>query len=394
MKFSKRTSWPGGSNPLSGLLEAKRSRGEEVLDLTQSNPTCSDFKYLDPGLLSDLQDPANLKYEPDPRGILEARKAVAEYYLRQGIAVDPERIFLLSSTSEAYAFLFRLLADPGDRILSPKPSYPLFDFLSDLSDTRLEKYGLVYREGRWEIDFSSLRNLLADAPKAVLCVHPNNPTGHFISPEEKKVFFSGIDPQKTAVIADEVFFDFSFSPALKKESFASENPALTFTLSGISKILGLPQMKLSWIVISGPEDLCAEAAKKLEIIADTYLSVNTPVQRALAAWLGKGGAMTREILDRVQANHLFLNKAVSGFPSASVLASEGGWHAVLKLDSGRTDEEIALDLLRDHGVLTHPGYLFDFEDGAYLVLSLLPAPEIFERGVAKLLDGLRKSPVL
>ena len=389
MRFSVRTDWHTASNRLTEKVSAEKKLGHAIIDLTESNPTRCSFKYLAPDILRPLCDPANIFYEPDPRGLLEARKTVCAYYAQKGITVAPHQVFLTASTSEAYTFLFRLLCDPGDSLLAPEPSYPLFDYLSGLSDVGLVRYALNYGKG-WRMDFSHLKNAAQENLKGVILVNPNNPTGNFIKPDELKALNAFCAASETAIISDEVFFDFAFGlESNKKISLAGNSDVLTFTLSGISKILGLPQMKLSWIVVSGPAALCQKALERLEIIADTHLSVNTPSQRALAAWMDRRQAIGHEISERLMINRDHLRKELKGHGNVEILECEGGWYLTIQVDTHMTDEALALELLEKRGVLVHPGYFYDFSEGAFLVMSLLPSRETFLEGAKLLAEALK-----
>lgn len=382
MRFAKRANWCLESNPLSALLEKKRSRGEKILDLTESNPTRCNFGYLKSSILKPFSNSKNLSYSPDPHGLPEAREAVCAYYADKKILVKPEQIFLTASTSEAYSFVFRLLLDPGDLVLAPRPSYPLLDYLADLNDVKLDFYSLRYQSG-WGIDLEGLQQNFQRKPKAIIVVNPNNPTGNFVAEAEAKRIVQLCQNQEAAIISDEVFLDFQNPWPLASStrcerhplSIASTGGILTFTLSGISKILGLPQMKLSWIVVSGPEKLRREAVEKLEVIADTYLSVNTPSQRALPVWLSRREPILSEIRERVIANRKFLPQA---------LAADGGWYAVLPLKAGLSDDAAAMQLLEKENVLTYPGYFYNFEQNNFLVLSLLAESKIFKEAGRRL----------
>lgn len=385
MRFSKKTGWPSGENPLTQAVNKKRSN-PRFIDWTESNPTRCAFGYLDAGLLNPFSDPANLSYEPDPRGFLPAREAVCRYYAEHGASVRPERVFLTSSTSEAYGFLFRLLADTGDSIAAPAPSYPLFSYLADLEGLRLCHYRLRYDQD-WRIDEASLRGFLKkEKPKALLCVNPNNPTGNYAGKNETGIFQEACASGETALIADEVFLDFGWSE--KQTTFAgSKLPS--FCLSGVSKILGLPQMKLSWITVNGPEDFMKEAARRLEIIADTYLSVHTASQRALPVWMEKRREISGEILEHVKKNRRSLELALASSKSVRVLGAAGGWYSVLEVQSDLDDEALALRLLEKQQLFVHPGYFFDFEEGNYLVVSLLLPEPLFADAVSRLTTDLR-----
>ena len=383
--FSKRTNWETQPNPLSQSLSKLRKKGETVFDLTESNPTRCGFQYLNSKILETFSNSKNLSYEPDSRGLLEARTAICGYYSQKGITLKPDQVFLTASTSEAYTHLFRLLANSGDKMLVPGYGYPLFGFLAELNDVELTQYALSY-DTAWHIDFSSLRG---NNTRAVIVVNPNNPTGNFIHKYEKKMLNEFCQANQSALISDEVFLDYAYEENFDRvPSFAGNDSVLTFTLSGVSKILGLPQMKLSWIVVNGPREKKDKAIERLEIISDTYLSVSTPSQRALSSWLQLQPEIQKEILSRVLENRDLLKKTMSGQNKIKILNTEGGWYAVLEIDSSRTDEEIALGLLEKDHVYVHPGYFFDFHSGTFLVLSLLPPKDIFQEGIRRLSENI------
>ncbi|MBI3005372.1 MAG: pyridoxal phosphate-dependent aminotransferase, partial [Ignavibacteriales bacterium] len=265
--FSSRTNWNFLPNRLTQLLEQKHKRNDPIVDLTESNPTKCGFRYDSSGLLATIADERSLRYDPDPKGLLAAREAVCEFYLRKNFRLDPEHVILTASTSEAYSFLLRLLCNPGDSVLVPQPSYPLFDDLCQLNDVEMTPYRLSY-DGEWHIDAASLGTAVS---KALILVHPNNPTGSFVKLEEEKLIVDVAQKKNLAIIADEVFSEYGFGANHHRvETFAYTDVVLTFTLGGISKLLGLPQMKLAWIVVSGPDQLRTEALKRLEFISDTY----------------------------------------------------------------------------------------------------------------------------
>lgn len=386
--FSTRTHWSLETNPLTRALEARRAQGLPVIDLTESNPTRCGFDYGE-DLLRKFLNPEALRYVPDPRGPLAAREAVAEYYAERGVAVDPQRLFLTASTSEAYSYVFRLLADPGDEALVPKPGYPLFSFLTRLNDVEAVEYRLAYDAqpgDGWSIDHASLECALGSRTRAVLAVNPNNPTGSYVRPDEADFMVDVCARANAALIADEVFWDYSFGGA-RRFTFAGETRALTFTLSGISKISALPQMKCAWIRVSGPEDLAAPAVERLEVIADTYLSLSTPVACALPALLRARLLLQPQILERTRGNLARLDALLKPAAKNGVhrLRVEGGWYAILQLPVRFTDEEWCMKLLDQEGVLAHPGHFYDFETDSLLALSLLPHPEVFNDGVFRLL---------
>lgn len=384
VRFSRRTNWDASENPLTRLLEEVKRSGRPWINLTQSNPTRCGFAYP-PDFLSVFNDPRNLSYDPDSKGMSGARQAVSDYYRRRGYAVDPGRIILTSSTSEAYSWLFRLLADAGDTVLFPRPSYPLFQFLADLNDARLAFYDLVY-DGRWVTDFSSMADQADQQTKAVVVVNPNNPTGSFVSRDDVESISGFCRERSLALISDEVFYDYVFDPS-RQTSFVDNRRCLTLTMNGLSKIMGMPQMKLSWIVVSGPDDLVEEALKRLEMIADTYLSVNTPVQTAWPEWLGRMPEIQTKIRDRVMDNHQWLRTRLAS-TALGCLAVEGGWYAVVDLPEVQDEDAWAMMFLREAGVYVHPGYFFDM-DGCRAVISLLPEPEAFRDGIERILNVVK-----
>lgn len=391
--FSSRfDKWNLQTNRLSLLLEEKKKKGVQIFDLTASNPTTVDFDYPAADILHALTQPQILQYEPHPRGLLLTRQAVAEYYSHRGEAVEPEQIHLTASTSEAYTFLFKLLADPGQNILVPQPSYPLFDFLAGLEGIELVPYHLDYDDAseEWRIDFESIADAITEQTRAIIWVNPNNPTGSFIKREEAAQLRQICVTQPLALIVDEVFSDYALlPPGNQKMSLAGESEMLTFVMSGLSKILGLPQMKLGWIIVNGPGKLRRQAQEYLELIADTYLSVSTPVQHAAPHWLKLATSLQEQILRRVRANLLFLQAQLEAHPACRLLRAEGGWYAILQSDAFIPEEDLILTLLEKDNVLVHPGYFFDFAQEGFLIVSLLPQPENFCEGVRLLLNRIR-----
>ena len=382
--FSRRTNWNLSQNRYTQALASFRASGQKLLDLTMSNPTEVGLHYESGRLLSALADSRGLEYEPVAKGLPEAREAVAAYYGEREIEVSPEQIFLTISTSEAYSFAFRLLCDPGDEVLVPQPSYPLFEFLADLQDVKLVPYELIYDHG-WQIDFHSLDCGITSKTRAVLIVHPNNPTGSFVKQAEKTLLDRLCTDRELAVVADEVFLDYSLGRG-DELSFASSRGALTFTLSGLSKISALPQMKLAWMVVSGPETLAREATERLEVIADTYLSVNAPIQWALPELLDSRRKIQEQLRARVQRNLEELDDQLQRQQLCHRLLVEGGWYAVLRVPVTRTDEELAIDLLEKQGVLVQPGHFYDFASNGYLIVSLITPEQEFGEGIQKVLQ--------
>lgn len=373
MTFSNRLDWDAKPNRLSEALSARQRAGLEVLDLTVSNPTRAGIAYDESAILEALADPATVTYEPSARGLDRARAAVAGSL---GLA-DIESLFLTASTSEAYSWLFKLLCDPGSEILVPRPSYPLFEYLAHLESVRVRQYSLRYDEGWW-LPPGELERHVTDRTRAVVVVNPNNPTGSYLKRAEAARLFDLCASRRIAIISDEVFADYRFrdSPDLVT-TLAAASSALTFSLGGLSKALGLPQMKLGWIVVSGPEDAREQTCHRLELIADTYLSVSAPVQHAAERWLSLRGPFQARLMERLRANLDALESM------ARPLHVEGGWYATLPLPRTRLEEEWALEFL-NRGVLTQPGYFYDFETEGRVVLSLLTQPGVFREGVGRM----------
>ncbi len=354
---------------------ARAARGAVPYDLTISNPTLCSFKYPN-GLLDPLRDPAALHYRPDPKGLRSAREAVAQEYAARGVAVDPERIVLTASSSESYGFLFKLLCNPGDTVLVPTPSYPLFEHLAALEGVHAVRF-LLDPDNGWQPRFPEPRG--AKDARAAILVHPNNPTGTWVDPAVAV---------SIPLIVDEVFLDFPIAPHEHAKSFAARTAGLVFTLGGLSKSRGLPQLKLSWIVVSGPDAEVAGALEALEFIGDSYLSVGTPVQDALPEILKRAAPVRDAILARCRENLALARRIVRGAPQVTLLEPGGGWSAVLRFPRVVTEEELMLELLDRHGVAVHPGYFFDFPTDGYLVVSLITDPATFEPGLRLTLDAI------
>ncbi len=387
--LASRTNWKFSPNRLTLRLKTLRESGVQIFDLSESNPTRCQFEYLNSMLLSPLLNPKNLSYEPNPKGTLEARRVIQNYYQEKNIHVDPEQIFITSSTSEAYSLLFRLFVNPSEHVLIPHPSYPLFDFLADLNDIQLDSYRLAY-DGVWHIDLESLRMACDSKTKAIVLVHPNNPTGSFVKKKELDEIAKLAYEKSIILISDEVFSDYSFlEDSERAPSFAVNQDALTFTLGGISKSLGLPQMKLGWIVATGLKELLRSSCERLEVVLDTYLSVNTPVQNALPSWFSMKKIIQNEIRNRIKKNLAFLTSRLFNSHPANCLKTEGGWYATLRIPKTLSEEEWVLEVLEKDHVYLHPGYFFDFEDEAYIIISLLPSPEIFNEAVSRILARIK-----
>ena len=372
--FSSRLNWDLRPNRLSALLEEKLRAGTQILDLTESNPTRVGLSYPADDILNALADPRVMRYDPAPRGLAIAREAVSQYYARRFKDVPPSRILMTASTSEAYGYLFKLLTDPGDEILAPRPSYPLFEFLAALESVKILQYPLRY-DGAWRIDFEMLERSITSKTRAVVVVSPNIPTGSSVKKDE----FERLQSLGIPIIVDEVFSDYAFF-----ETKPIHPQTLTFSLNGLSKIGGLPQIKAGWIAADGPGH--EDALNCLELIADTYLSVSTPSQIALPKLLDAADSVRAQIVIRTAENLRHLCSA-SANSAMQVLNRESGWCAILQVPRTMTEEERVLSLLADHDVLVQPGFYFDFESEAFLVLSLLTPPEIFAEGLRRLLTA-------
>lgn len=376
---------PSGAtpNPLSQALDRLRAGGIPYLDLTESNPTRVGLEYP-PDLLEPLADARGLVYRPAPLGLPAAREAVAGEFARRGVAVPPERIALTASSSEAYGLLFKLLCDPGDRVLVPVPSYPLFEYLTRLEGVEADPYPLRH-EGGWELDLAGLRAAVTPRSRAVLVVSPNNPTGSILARRELEGVAALCAERSLALIGDEVFADYPLRPrAGGAKSVLEQAETLTFSLGGLSKSVGLPQLKLGWIGVGGPADLVSPAREGLEFLGDSYLSVATPVQLAAPALLARGAPIREQIQRRTRENLARLEGAVAAHPACRLLPPEGGWCAVLQVPAVRSEEAMVLELLEQERILVHPGYFFDFPREGFLVLSLLPTPDLFAGAVERI----------
>jgi alanine-synthesizing transaminase len=390
--FSSRTNWQLNQNALTRAIEEARTAGRTILDLAISNPTEAGILPNTDLVLAALANPAAMHYDPQPRGLVSAREAVCRYY-RESHSVsdlDPEQLVLTTSTSEAYSYVFRLLCNPGDEVLVPKPSYPLFEFLADLSDVKLVPYTLLYDHG-WQIDFDSLHKAATSRARAILLVHPNNPTGSYVSSGETSALNAFCRERALALIVDEVFLDYALD-GVPRPSFVTNTNVLTFTLSGISKISALPQMKLAWVITSGPSTVVADAGARLEIIADTFLSMNAPVQLAASVLLDQRRQIQPRLLERVQTNLAGLDGQLAHHLSCVRLKVEGGWYAVLRIPAIATDEEVAIRLLREADVSIHPGHFYDFPTDGHLILSLITEPHDFRQGLSRLLRLVAAEP--
>lgn len=385
--FNPRTNWPTAPSKLSARLKQLRREGGYVIDLTESNPTRCDFVYDNDAIRAALSAHDVIEYDPQPKGMRRAREAVAAYYEERGSPIPTDRILLTSGSSEAYAHCFRMLCEPGDEILAPRPSYPLFDFLADITGVELRHYPLFYDNG-WSIDFDALKAAITPRTKAVLVVTPNNPTGQILHPKERDKLTRLALTRDFAIIADEVFLDFLWEEDARAQTFDPRCLALTLTISGVSKISALPQMKLGWITVRGPVGVDADATARLEVMTDTFLSVSTPTQLAARTLLEQRKLVQPQILDRIRENLEFLDAKLSGRTPLTRLKADGGWYAVLRAPSSVSDEERALDLLERAGVHVHPGELFGFDRDGHLVISLITPHDLFREGVGRIVESI------
>ncbi len=386
--FSHRTDWKLTPNRFTEAQREAFAAGAEVLDLTVSNPVRAEIHYDDEAILGALVQPEAMDYDPQPKGLRSAREAVTGYYREQHeeFDIDPESVILTTSTSEGYSYVFRLLANADDEILVPKPSYPLFEFLADLQDVKLVPYPLLYDHG-WQIDFPSLYKAVNHRTRAVVVVHPNNPTGSYVEDAERAALNDFCREYDLSLIVDEVFLDYAHD-GVARSTFGTNTGALTFTLSGLSKISGLPQMKLAWIVTSGPGEKVASAMGRLEVIADTYLSMNAPIQLAAPVLLDQRKSIQPLLIDRLRANREELDRQLARQKTCERLDVQGGWYAILRVPVKESDEDLAIRLLKERSVLVHPGHFYDFPSDGYLVVSLITPPGVFRQAMERVLEEL------
>ncbi len=381
--YSQRLPWNGAPNALSRLLEAKRRTGAALLDLTVSNPTQAFLDYPHEAIRAAYGAVQDFTYQPDAFGHRAARQAITELYARRGIAVSPDRLVLTASTSEAYALLFKLFCDPETEVLAPRPSYPLFEYLAALESVRIVPYRLVY-DGAWFMDWTNLREQISERTRAIVIVNPNNPTGSFLKTHEAEELFRIAHERGLPVISDEVFLDYSFGPGSERvRTLIGTDSILSFSLDGLSKTAGMPQMKLGWIAINGPEEQVDIARRRLELLLDTYLSVSTPVQRAAPKLLDIGAELRHSILERTARNCGSLRRLLLG-AAAHPLHIEGGWSAIIQLPGIASEETWVARLVEEHGVIVQPGYFFDMASEAYVVVSLLTPPDQFDEGALRI----------
>jgi len=375
-------------------VAARREAGARVIDLTASNPTAEGIPYPIAAIQAAFADADVVRYEPAPLGLPSAREAVAGYYAAQrGVSVSASDIMLTSSTSEAYALLFKLLADPGDVVAIPAPCYPLFAHVAALESVETRSYPLVY-DGRWRLDVAKIEVALTPRTRAIVVVSPSNPTGWTLTGEELAQLNRLAADRDLALISDEVFADYAVAGPVSGGAdgavpvVATRSGGLAFSLSGLSKVCGLPQVKLGWMVVGGPAAVRAEALAKLEVIADAYLSVGTPVMRAAPALLALGAEVRAAIRGRLDENREILGRLLASLPEATLLRSGGGWYAVVRFPQTLDEETLVVKLVEERGVLVYPGYFFDFPGDGYLVVSLLPEPQLFSEGAAAVVEVL------
>jgi len=381
--FSDRTAWASSANRFTTALEHARASGRTLLDLAVSNPTACGFEYDADAIRRAFEHPEVLRYRPEPLGLRAARTAIAALYSDR---VDAAHIFITAGTSEAYAHIFRLLCKAGDEVLIAAPGYPLLDLIADLCDVRLMKYHLFY-DHAWHIDLHDLEAKITPRTRAIVLVHPNNPTGSYVAEREALNELCG--RRNLALLVDEVFLEFPLEEDAAR-SFAGNSPALTFTMNGLSKMAGLPQMKAAWIVLSGPERVAEEASPRLEVISDTYLSPNAPVQWALPEMLATRVGIQQQLAARVRENRAILDEELGRQKMCQRLEVEGGWYAIVRVPVTRSDERLAIELLEQEGVLVQPGHFYDFASDGYLVVSLITPARIFEQGSRKVLGFFAK----
>ncbi len=387
VRFSSRLPADLAPNRLAAALADARQQGRALLDLTESNPTRAGFDYPE-DLLAPLGHRRGLEYAPSPLGLESARRAVAADYHRRGFDVAIDHIALTASTSEAYSLIFKVLCDPGDEILIPRPSYPLFDYLAGFDAVTVRSYDLD-DHGQWAIDVEGLERLFTPRTRAVLLVSPNNPTGAFVKAHELDRIAACCARHGAAIVADEVFADYVLpgQPHASSASWArvlDRDDVLTFSLGGLSKTIGLPQVKLGWIAVGGAVSDVRSALARLEVACDTYLSVSTPVQAAAADLLDSGADVRRQIARRVSANYRHLLASVERAPACRARHAEGGWYGVVQVPTLASEEDLAIALLTEDHVLVHPGYFFDFPHESFLILSLLPPEQVFADGLSRI----------
>jgi alanine-synthesizing transaminase len=380
--YSERLPWSFSLNCFSRLVEEKRKSGVTLVDLTISNPTEVVDDYPHSAIGRAYANVKDFTYRPDPLGARQSRSAIARYHERRNLATSPDQILLTASTSEAYSFLFKLLCNSGDEILAPLPSYPLFEYLAALESAHIVPYRLVY-DGSWYIDFANLQQQISPRTRALVVVNPNNPTGSFLKESEAERLLDLAQQRKLPIISDEVFMDYSFEAGADRvQTLIGHDSVLSFSLNGLSKAAGMPQMKLAWIALNGPEEERETARGRLELLLDTYLSVGTPVQRALPDLLDIGEGIQEQIRVRTAQNLKAAHTLLEGSP-ACCLKCEGGWSAIIQLPRRLSEEEWITRLLDEQHVIVQPGYFFDMESEAYVVVSLITPPDGFLEGIRR-----------
>ena len=382
-RFAKRTSWALEENVITQTVKTLKDDGVSFLDLTVSNPTQCGFQFPQRKILKAFKNTKNLDYHPESHGLKEARQHVVDYFQERHISIDPQRIFLTASTSEGYSHFFRLMTNPGEEVLFPQPSYPLFSFLGDLHDVCLKFYSLDVHQD-WAIDFESLESQIDEKTRAICLVNPNNPTGSYIQKQELERLQDICEKHQLVLICDEVFWEYNLTTQ-SYPSLLAQDKVPVCVLGGLSKTLAMPQMKFAWMILNGPEEWVQAATARLEVIADTFLSVSTPIQNAVGDWLKVGQAVQLDVMQRIQANYQFLQQEIEKQQTTQLLSSQGGWYAMLRVPAVRSEEEWVLKLLTKYHVLVHPGYFYDCVEEPYLVLSLLTPEETFQEGVLRIL---------
>jgi hypothetical protein len=381
--YSERLSWSFFENAYSQAIAGKRRANAPLLDLSLSNPTTALASvYPHDAIRRAFGSLETFLYEPDPSGLVEARQAIAAYYRKDGTAISAENILLTSSTSEAYALLFKLFCDPGDEVLAPVPSYPLFEYLSALESVRMVPYSLVY-DGSWYVDFKEMERQITPRTRAIVLVNPNNPTGSFLKDPECRELFALAARNNLPILSDEVFMDYEIAAGPRIKTLIGRDDVLSFSLNGLSKSAGMPQMKLGWIVINGPAAARATAKARLELLLDTYLSVNVPVQRALTDLLLIGRQIRDDLRLRIAGNLSELLDSLRSVP-AHMLHLEGGWSATLRLPATRSEVAWLDHFLSEGNVVVQPGYFFDMPGEPYIVVSLIVEPAIFRAGISEI----------
>lgn len=387
--FSCRTNWNFQNNRITKLIQEYQRNNISIIDLSESNPTKVGFNYPEKFVLKDFCSGKNLIYNPHPKGLINAREAICKFYHKKNINIHPESIIITAGSSDAYNYIFRLIAEPGDEILVPSPSYPLLQFLSRLNDISIKNYRLLY-DGEWHIDIDSIYRNITNKTKAILFIHPNNPTGSYVKNEEYEKVLELANRYGLIFISDEVFYEYEIEDKPNKfNSFSEKSDILTFTINGISKLLGLSQMKLGWVIVSGPNKLKQEAINRLEIISDTFLSVNTPVQNSLPIWLENYEELHNQIKHRVIINYFRIKDQILANSAIELLNVEGGWNGILRFPNIFTDEQWVELFLKKYRLFLQPGYFYDFERGAYLLVSLLLPENIIKKNIIAVLDEVK-----